>query len=171
VGIAGLRGFPPIAGSNATSLILGSMPGSASLTAHEYYAHPRNAFWSIAETVLGIPRAAPYDERTRALANAGIAVWDVLKACRRNGSLDSAIETDSIVVNDFRRFLAKHSGITHIFFNGGTACALFQRHVLPLLSERQQMIPGSTLPSTSPANARLSLAAKIQAWRVIRPKG
>jgi TDG/mug DNA glycosylase family protein len=168
VRIAGLRGFPPIAGSHATCLILGSMPGAASLAAREYYAHPRNAFWRIADALLGIPHAAPYAERTRALADSGIAVWDVLKACRRNGSLDSAIETDSVVVNDFRRFLAKHSGIDHIFFNGGAASALFQRHVLPRLSEKQQRIPRFTLPSTSPANARLTLAAKIRAWRLIR---
>jgi double-stranded uracil-DNA glycosylase len=168
VRIAGLRGFPPIAGSNATCLILGSMPGAASLAAREYYAHPRNAFWPIAEALLGIPVAAPYAERTRALADAGIAVWDVLKTCRRTGSLDSAIETDSVVVNDFRRFLAKHSGINHVFFNGGTAGALFQRHVLPGLPDGHQQIPRFTLPSTSPANARLALAEKIRAWRVIR---
>lgn len=162
-----LRGFPPIAGSNATRLILGSMPGAASIAAREYYAHPRNAFWTIMESLLGVERAAPYPERTRALASAGIALWDVLKTCQRNGSLDSAIEKDSMVVNDFRRFLSRNPGIDHIYFNGGTAGALFRLHVLPRLSERQLEIPRFTLPSTSPAHARLSVADKFLAWRVI----
>jgi double-stranded uracil-DNA glycosylase len=147
------------------------MPGAASLQAHEYYAHPRNAFWNIIESLLGIERAAPYPERIRALASAGIAVWDVLKTCRRSGSLDSAIEADSMVVNDFRRFLASNAGISRIYFNGGTARALYERHALPMLSGKQQRIPGFTLPSTSPANARLSLAEKTRAWRVISPGG
>jgi double-stranded uracil-DNA glycosylase len=162
-----LRGFSPITGDNATRLILGSMPGGASIAAHEYYAHPRNAFWTIVEALLGVDRTAPYPERVRALAGTGIAVWDVLKTCRRSGSLDSAIEKDSMEVNDFRRFLAANPGIAHIYFNGGTARRLFERHVLPSLSEWQQQVPRLTLPSTSPANARLSLAQKTRAWRVI----
>jgi double-stranded uracil-DNA glycosylase len=134
------RSFPPIAGSDASRLILGSMPGTASLQAREYYAHPRNAFWTIVESLLDIKRAAPYSERCGALATAGFAVWDVLKACRRSGSLDSAIEPDSIVANNFRRFLQRNPGI-----------------------ER----PRITLPSTSPANASFTLQEKIRAWRVI----
>jgi TDG/mug DNA glycosylase family protein len=146
------------------------MPGSASLEAREYYAHPRNAFWSIFESLLGMDRAAPYPARTRTLAGAGIAVWDVLKACQRRGSLDSAIVPDSIVVNDFRRFLARNPGIDHIYFNGGAARVLYERHVVPTLPVGQQGISRSTLPSTSPANARLSLTQKIQAWHVIIPR-
>lgn len=164
---ADLRSFPPISGSNATRLILGSMPGVASLQAQEYYAHPRNAFWPIMESLFGIPRTMPYAERTLALANAGIAVWDVLKHCRRNGSLDSAIETDSLVANDFRRFLQQHREIGHIFFNGGTARKLYDRHVLAGLPETMQQIPRITLPSTSPANAGFSAHEKARAWQVI----
>lgn len=143
------------------------MPGVASLQAGEYYAHPRNAFWSIIESLLGIPRSTPYSERSRALTDAGIAVWDVLKACRRSGSLDSAIEKDSIVPNNFRHFLAMNPGISRICFNGHAARQLFERHALPTLAENQQLIPRFTLPSTSPANAGVSLAAKTKAWRPI----
>jgi double-stranded uracil-DNA glycosylase len=163
-----LRSFPPVVGAHATRLILGSMPGAASLQAQQYYAHPRNAFWTIMESLLGIPCALPYPERTRALADTGIAVWDVLKACRRNGSLDSAIEADSIVANDFRRFLKQNPGINHIYFNGGAARRLYDRHVLPVLQESLQQHILTTLPSTSPANASYSLQKKIDAWRVIK---
>lgn len=162
-----LRSFPPIVGSHATRLILGSMPGAASLQAAQYYAHPRNAFWTIMESLLGIPRALPYPERTRAVTDAGIAVWDVLKACRRSGSLDSAIETDSIVPNDFRRFLTQNPGVNRIHFNGGTARRLYDRHVLPALPSALQQHILITLPSTSPANASFSLQKKTDAWRAI----
>jgi TDG/mug DNA glycosylase family protein len=162
-----VRSFRPIIGSNATRLILGSMPGAASLQAREYYAHPRNAFWSIMESLLGIKRAAPYATRSRALAAAGVAVWDVLESCRRPGSLDSAIELHSIVTNDFERFLRQNPGITRIYFNGNTARRLFDRHVLPQLADSQKQIARITLPSTSPAHAGLSLPQKTRAWRVI----
>ena len=162
-----VRGFPPIAGAPATRLILGSMPGVASIAAREYYGHPRNAFWTIMESLFGVARAAPYSDRVLALSNAGIAVWDVLKTCHRQGSLDSAIEPGTLVVNDLRRFLAKHPAIHHIYFNGGTARLLFERHVLPTLPAHRQAIARTTLPSTSPANAGMSLAQKIRAWRVI----
>jgi hypoxanthine-DNA glycosylase len=143
------------------------MPGAASLQAHEYYANPRNAFWSISEALFGIDRNTPYPARVLALTSAGIAIWDVLKACRRKGSLDSAIERASIVTNDFSGLLSQHYGIQRIYFNGGTARQLYERHVLPTLSKDQQLIPRLTLPSSSPANARLSLQEKTCAWSVI----
>jgi TDG/mug DNA glycosylase family protein len=166
-GIVGLRSFAPIRGDDARCLILGSMPGAASLAAQQYYAHPRNAFWPIIESLLGIDRSAAYAERTQALASAGIAVWDVLKACRRRGSLDSAIEPDSIVPNDFRRFLRQNPGIERIFFNGNAARQLYDRHVLATLAAPQRLIPRLTLPSTSPAHAGRSVQEKTLAWRAI----
>ncbi|AUN96323.1 DNA-deoxyinosine glycosylase [Pseudazoarcus pumilus] len=159
-----LQAFPPLVAPGAHTLILGSMPGSASLAAHAYYAHPRNAFWPIVGELLGFTADAPYAERVRALTAAGYALWDVLGACRREGSLDSAIDPASLEVNDFATFLTQHPGIERIFFNGGFAERSFRRHALPL--------PGRTpaltrLPSTSPANASLTLDDKRAAWRAI----
>ena len=96
-------------------LILGSMPGTASLDAARYYAHPRNAFWPIALALVSgePPRAArrelpPYEVRTARLVDGGVALWDVLAECERPGSLDSAIRRDSERPNDVPALVARH---------------------------------------------------------------
>lgn len=165
---APLHGLAPLARPGARLLVLGSMPGAASLQARQYYAHPRNAFWPIIESLWGIPRALPYEARTRAVTAAGIAVWDVLASCRRRTSLDAHIEPDSVVANDFAGFFHGHRHVALIAFNGGSAAALYRRHVLPTLPEALQQLPCLRLPSTSPAHAGLSMQAKLDAWSALR---
>ena len=143
------------------------MPGKASLLAGQYYAHPRNAFWYIIQELFGIPRELPYGQRVRELAKTGLAVWDVLAACTRGTSLDSDIVPESAVPNDFGTYLARHPRIRVIYFNGGPARALFERHVAAGLSLRHQSIERVTLPSTSPTHAGRSHEQKLEAWRVI----
>ncbi len=162
------RCFPPVLTPSCHTLVLGSMPSVESLQRGEYYAHPRNAFWDIVEELLGIPRTREYPERLRDLAACGVALWDVLAQCRRAGSLDSAIRAP--VPNDFSSLLADGSAIRRVCVNGGKAHELFTRHVIPTLSS------GATLeiirlPSTSPANARLSFAQKLDAWRILAAGG
>lgn len=158
---ATLESFPPLVAAGARILILGNMPGVASLEARQYYAHPRNAFWPITGALFGVDPAAPYTERVAALTAAGVAVWDVLKHCRRIGSLDASVEPDSMVPNDFDAFFAPHPGITHVYFNGAAAEKNYRRLVTAggALCYRR-------LPSTSPAHtARYD--AKLAAWRQI----
>ncbi|PTD97721.1 DNA-deoxyinosine glycosylase [Pseudothauera lacus] len=158
-------GFPPIATAQARILILGSMPGQASLKAGEYYAHPRNAFWPIMGELLGFAAQADYGTRVAALDAAGVAVWDVLSSCVRPGSLDADIDTATMVANDFRAFFAVHPRIRRLYFNGAAAAASYRRSVLP--QGEWADYPALRLPSTSPAHAGLSLAAKIAAWRAL----
>ena len=161
-----LEGFPPIAGPDAHTLILGSMPGEASLAAGCYYAHPRNTFWTIVGEVLDIDPGQPYAKRVDQLAAKGYALWDVLGACRREGSLDTRIEPQSMQVNPYMPFFIEHPRIDRIFFNGATAERIFVRHVAPMLAP-DGLPKLHRLPSTSPAHAALSLARKVAAWRAI----
>ena len=159
------RGFAPVENADASVLILGSMPGTASLKADQYYAHPRNAFWPIMCALLKLDPQAPYAARTGALKAAGIALWDVLHSCIRDGSLDAAIDPDSEIVNDFSGFLLTHPKIHRIYFNGSKAEASFQRHAVAGLGAGTPTL--LRLPSTSPANATYHFEQKLTAWRVI----
>jgi len=156
--------FPPAARPDARVLVLGTMPGVASLSAGRYYAHPRNVFWPIAAQALGFDAGLPYAARLAALNAAGVALWDVLAACERPGSLDADIVPASAQPNDFVAFLAAHPRVARICFNGAKAHALFRRHVLPGLADVAGL-EYVALPSTSPAHAAMPPAAKLQAWR------
>lgn len=166
-----ITGFSPIAAPNAEVLILGSMPGQASLDATEYYAHPRNAFWPIICRLFASPEPdhaeLSYAERLALITVNRIALWDVMQRCVRKGSLDSAIEKHSIVANDFVTFFENHSAIRWVFFNGGEAERSFKRHVLPQLS-RTTVIEAQRLPSTSPAHASMTLMQKFEQWQRLR---
>jgi hypoxanthine-DNA glycosylase len=162
-----VHSFPPVAAGSARLLILGSMPGAESLRAGEYYAHPRNAFWPILTELIGVAQDAPYARRIHALSTRGIALWDVLAACRRPGSLDAAIDADSVVINDLQGFLLQYPRIRDVLFNGAAAERYFLRHVAPGLEPDALRL--TRLPSTSPAHAACSLDAKRRIWhRAIR---
>jgi double-stranded uracil-DNA glycosylase len=156
-------GFPPIQGLNARCLVLGSMPSRRSLAEQQYYAHPRNAFWPLMGRLLGFDPRMAYPLRAQALVSARIAVWDVVASGHRPGSMDADIDTSTLDTNDFDHFFQRHPGIRAILFNGQTAGKLYRTRVAPGLT-----VPAPeslhTLPSTSPANARLGLEQKIGAW-------
>jgi hypoxanthine-DNA glycosylase len=153
--------FPPIAASDARVLVLGTMPGVASLRAQQYYAHPRNAFWPIIARVLGFEPGAPYPDRVAHVMAARIAVWDVLESCLRPGSLDSEIDETSAVPNDFATFFASHRNIERVCFNGAKAEALFRKRVLGATTLPTDLL---RLPSTSPANASVDFERKARIW-------
>jgi TDG/mug DNA glycosylase family protein len=164
--MARIRGFPPIARPESVTLILGSMPGRESLRQQQYYAHPRNSFWLILSNLFDL-EALDYASRAEQVSRRGIAIWDVLKTCFRSSSLDSDIDDRTITINDFGAFFLDHPSIERVFFNGAKAEAVYRRHVLPTLPTEYSSHRLQRLPSTSPANAGMTVAAKTRAWQVI----
>jgi hypoxanthine-DNA glycosylase len=160
-----IQSFKPIVNIDAEILILGTMPGCASLNAGQYYAHKQNTFWRIISELLKLDVSSFYEVKVQAVKSARIAVWDVLQSCKRKGSLDSMIDPDSLIPNDFYTFFQHHRKITHIFFNGAKAESYFLRHAMPSIEKSDFTF--SRLPSTSPANASMSYEHKLNAWRVI----
>ena len=161
-------GFPLVAKTDAKILILGSMPGQKSLEENQYYAHPRNSFWPIMFKLLKTDNELTYDERKTLLLNNNVALWDVLKSCYREGSLDSDIDQSTIEPNDFKRFFSKHEHVTAVFFNGAKAEQLFNKTILKTLKQKHQKLNYHRLPSTSPAYAALTVEQKLLQWEVIK---
>ena len=159
------QGFTPVARADARVLILGSMPGVASLEATQYYAFPRNVFWRIMGDLYAAGPELEYELRLQKLMTHHIALWDVIKECKRPGSLDSAISRDGMTTNNFIGFFENHPQITHVCFNGQKAADLFKKKVTPGLSGDYEFL---TLPSTSPAYAAKSYTAKREAWSAIK---
>jgi len=166
-----VQSFNAISNSETHTLILGTMPGVASLNAHQYYAHKRNAFWPIIlahicdrEPEYGLHELLSYEEKLNKLTKAGFGLWDVLAECEREGSLDSAIKNASVQANDFSSFLQHNTNIHTIVFNGKAAQRLFKKHVQATLMGYEQL-SFHGMPSTSPAMASLTLKEKYLVWR------
>lgn len=159
------RGFPPVVGDDPKVLVVGSLPGAASIAANQYYAQPRNAFWRIMGALCGAGPELAYAERLEALRRAGIALWDVLAAAERPGSLDSAIVLSTAEANDFATLFSAHTGIRLVCCNGRKATDLYTRRVVPTLPSEAARLRVETLPSTSPAYAGMRFDAKLERWR------
>jgi len=156
-----IKSFPPIIGKNSKILILGTMPGEMSLKLNQYYGHGGNHFWKILFELFEVPFSKNYDERMELAKENSIAIWDVLKACVREGSSDSAIEEE--VPNDFERLFIENPRISHIFFNGKKAHAYFDQYVSRCDIENQIV-----LPSTSSANTWKTFEEKLQEWKRVK---
>ncbi|MDX8406661.1 MAG: DNA-deoxyinosine glycosylase [Mariprofundus sp.] len=161
------EGFTHTAAADCTILIIGSMPSRKSLDAHQYYAHPRNAFWPIMAALFKFNDALPYPQRLAELRNNGIGLWDAAHQCIRAGSLDSAIQATSIISNDFADFYSQHPQLRCICFNGQKAAQIYRQRALPELPACYKELPHLLLPSTSPAHAAMTFEQKLHQWQRI----
>lgn len=149
-------GFPAVVDANTRVLILGSLPGEASLAVSQYYGNPRNAFWRLMEGVLDTPLVAlDYEAKLATLLKHGVGLWDVIAEAERPGSLDAAIKHPA--TNDLLALIDTLPSLKAVAFNGGAAAKLGGR----LIGNR---IPTIALPSSSPAHAARTFAQKAQAW-------
>jgi hypoxanthine-DNA glycosylase len=154
-----LNGLPPVMARSTRLVVLGSFPGVASLRAQQYYGHPRNHFWPIVSALWDVDLVAlPYARRLAELRRRGLGLWDVYARCRREGSLDQAIEDAQF--NDLASLRRRAPGLRAVAHNGGeSARAMRHTAALGLAVHR--------LPSTSPAHASWSFERKLEAWRVV----
>jgi double-stranded uracil-DNA glycosylase len=156
------RHFPPVVDAETRLLILGSLPGDASLKAAQYYAHPRNGFWPLISGVLEEDVVAlPYAQRLGRLLARGVGLWDVVASAERSGSLDAAIRAPEAA--DLRALIRGLPALRTIGFNGGAAATLGRR----ILGQPTDIIL-IDLPSSSPAFTR-PLAWKADRWAALRP--
>ncbi|MCG9096295.1 DNA-deoxyinosine glycosylase [Laribacter hongkongensis] len=151
------RSFAPVVDADVRVLILGSLPGEASLAASQYYAHPQNQFWRLLGSVLDWPELAglAYEDRLAGLLARGVGLWDVVAQAHRRGSLDAAIR--DAVRNDLPGLVAGLPALRAVAFNGQTAWKARR----PLEGMPLQLL---ALPSSSPAYTR-PFADKLAAWR------
>lgn len=155
--------FPPSVDAHTRLLILGSLPGDASIKQGEYYAHRGNAFWMLMGDVLGEDmRALPYATRLKRLRARGVGLWDVIESAERKGSLDGAIHGAEL--RDLSAFVARLPALRAIGFNGKTASLHGRRQ----LGDRPGLML-IDLPSSSGAYASLSRESKALAWRALVP--
>lgn len=161
-------GFLPIIGPQPRVLVLGSLPSVKSVEMQQYYGHPRNAFWGIMSELFGTDPEAQYAERVEAVMQHRIAIWDVLAASVRPGSMDSAIVETTARPNNFARLFREQPDISLVCFNGRTAARLFERLVVPTLEKRSNSRRYQVMPSTSPAYASMTFDEKLEHWRVVQ---
>ena len=151
-----LEGLPAVIGCNTRLIVLGSFPGVASLQQQQYYGHPRNQFWPLLGAIWQIDLVAPaYPERIAELRRRGVGLWDVYARCRREGSLDQAIEEAEL--NDLASLRRRAPGLALVAHNGAESARAW-RHTAALGCDWLR------LPSTSPANAGWSFERKLTAW-------
>ncbi len=163
-----LTSFAPVVREDTVAVVLGSMPGTASLAAQQYYGHPRNAFWPIMAELFQFDIDLPYRQRLEKLLDNNLGLWDVLQHCEREGSLDSSICEKSVQINDFETLFTQCQSIRFVFFNGRKAEQLFQRYFLKEAGQDKDYIASLSfryLASTSPANAGLQFHNKLAQWK------
>ena len=152
------QAFPPLRGDDAHTLILGTFPSPLLRERGEYYGNSRNQFWRLLFGVFAEPFDRPDYERKKAVLFAnGVALWDVIAECEPEGALDTGIR-NPVYNTALPEFIAEQR-ISNVLFNGNNAYAFYLRNI--------GAIERSVLPSSSPANARLSFEGKLRLWQEI----
>ncbi|MBW7477772.1 DNA-deoxyinosine glycosylase [Paenibacillus oenotherae] len=163
-----VHSFPPVIDERARVLVLGSMPGTASLDKGQYYGHPRNHFWPVIYGLFGEQPSPAYEKRIAYAQEKGIALWDTIATCRREGSLDANIQDE--LPNDLPGLLERYPGIRCIACNGAKSHDTFSKYYggHPSVRDRIALLK---LPSTSPIPTQRmrTTGDRIEVWRVIVP--
>ena len=152
-----IHNIPPVYDENSRILILGSFPSVKSREQAFFYGHPQNRFWKMLAAVLNSEKPQTVTEKKALLLQNGIALWDVISSCEIDGSADASIK--NVVPNDICSVL-KAAPIEKIIVNGKTAEKYYNKFIFPATCIR-----AVCLPSTSPANARVTLETLTEIWK------
>ncbi|MDL2217664.1 DNA-deoxyinosine glycosylase [Christensenellaceae bacterium OttesenSCG-928-M15] len=160
---AKIQSQQPILCEKPTLLLLGSMPSIASLDKRQYYGHPRNHFWNLMSNILNEELPLDYSQRTAMLQRHGVLLWDSIKSCSRQGSLDSNIK--NAIPNDVTALIDRYPTLRAVAFNGTMAQAVYDRYF-----ERKPALTYLLLPSSSPVPRRdiKTLEDKLPRWLALR---
>ncbi len=153
--------FEPVCDCFSRILVLGTMPSPASRQYGFYYSHPRNRFWTVLSQLLGEPLPCSPEEKRDLCLRHGIALWDVLAACDIDGASDASIRKP--VANDIAG-LVTGTGIRAVFTTGTKASQLYMKHCAGEIS-----LPHFSLPSTSPANAKMKTEQLTEYYSAMLP--
>lgn len=157
-----IKSFEPVVDNRTEVLILGSMPGVASLEKQEYYGNIRNTFWKIIFEIFNQEPILNYEQKLDFLISKRIGLWDMLASCERKGSLDSNISLG--VVNDFEKLFCTYPDIKRVCFNGTKAYDVFKKEIGFTCYDN---IIFKKMPSTSPANT-LRYDLKLEEWKLLK---
>ena len=159
-----VHSIEPIIGRHPRIIILGSMPGIISINAAQYYANPRNMFWAVLAELFDIDIDCDYETKVQQVRELPVILWDTLKTCHREGSLDSKILNTDIEANDIVALLGQYPAVRAIAFNGGASSKYFDRLIKPQLPN-DLSVELFKMPSTSPAYAGMKFEQKLELWR------
>lgn len=163
-----VKSFPPVINSHSRIVILGSMPGVASLQAYQYYGNPRNYMWSILYALFDEGREpdSVYENKLLFALSHGIALWDVIAACERKGSLDSNIK--QVIPNDIAGLLRLYPNVETLVCNGTKSFSELNKHFgsAPEITQRVVL----RMPSTSPIPTKhyRGLEDRLKAWQAVK---
>lgn len=150
-----VHSFEPVINKKSQILILGSIPGGESIRLKQYYASKNNRFWKIIYAIYNLEQEQSYEQKIRFISEKGIALWDVIKACERTGSLDSDIKNPTL--NDFTGLFNKYPNIQLILFNGEKLYNWFKKNLKTNIKQKK-------LPSTSSSNSHYTHEYKLKEW-------
>jgi len=150
--------FPIYINNDSEILILGSFPSVKSREQMFYYGHPQNRFFKVLGSIFHEDVHNTVESKKTFLKKHKIALYDVIDECDIEGSADSTIKNVKPI--NLKSILEQYPSIKLIGVNGKKASSLFKKHLVRYCDG----VKVYHLPSTSPANAKMSVDDLIKEY-------
>ena len=159
-------GLAPLMCKEPKTLILGSLPSDISIESQEYYANPKNLFWTVMARIFKASMPYSYQSKKQLLADNHIALWDVYASAVREGSLDSNIKGGEF--NDIAKILRENPTIDLVVTNGGKAKTAFTKYIrahrAELPTDREIKVGYFNSTSSLVRSSGVTLEKLIEQW-------